>query len=211
MKIFLNGLELSKEAEGAVEVGQVLSELQSELHNGGKVLLAAMADGVLIEQGYRRKRQLAMPVNRVTRLDLTIQNAEVVAQQIMKDSLQVLRQIQQETASLATSFRIGDEYNANQRLAEFVEQLKLALQGVSVALQRGRTADSFYAPLHEAVRGLLPAIDRILKAQASGDYVSLADTLEYDLPQHLRECYLALQKLGRQAEFRESLQTAGTN
>ena len=64
MKIYLNGLELGREATGEMEVGQVLSEVQSEIHNGGKVMLAASIDGVPVESGFRRRRQLATPVTR---------------------------------------------------------------------------------------------------------------------------------------------------
>lgn len=204
MKIFLNGHELEKQAEGTLEVGQVLNEVQTEIHRGGKVLLSAAMDGVPIEQGFRRRRQLATPVTRVARLDLMIQEPQVVSQQILNDSLQMFRQVQQEVAPLATSFRIGDEAQANQSLAEIIERLTLSLKGASLVLQRSQTTANAFAQLNQAGQQLMPVVDRILSAQAAGDYTALADELEYEMPQVLRECYVLLQKLARAAEFEAS-------
>jgi hypothetical protein len=49
--------------------------------------------------------------------------------------------------------------------------------------------------LSQSVTGLAPVIDTILKAQTSGDYVALADALEYDLKKNLRACISAMQPL----------------
>ncbi len=189
MKILMNGMELSREAQGNMEVGQVLSEVQSEIHQGGKVLIGAAMDGVPIEHGFRRKRQLATPVTRVSKLELTIQNPEVIAEQILKDSLQMYRQIEQEVPSLATRFRIGDEFEANQQLADVLERLTLSLKGTSLALNSKSTADGLYARLNQAGGELLPVLDRVLAAQTSGDYTALADQLEHKLPKALKQCY----------------------
>ncbi|MCB9358047.1 MAG: hypothetical protein H6506_04355 [Calditrichaeota bacterium] len=201
MKVYLNGLALEREAEGSAEVGQVLNELQTEIREGGKVLLTAAIDGVQIENGFRRRRQLATPVSNIERLDLTIQNSEVVAEQILQDSLQVLQQVQQEAAPLATGFRIGNEYDSNQRLADMMERLKLALQGASLVLSRSNTSANSFAQLNQAGHRLMPVVDRILTAQASGNYVAIADELEYEMPQVLRENFLVFQKLARSVEF----------
>lgn len=205
MKIFLNGHELAKQAEGPLDVGQVLDELQMEVHRGGKVVIGAAMDGVLIEHGFRRRRQLATPVTRVNRLDMTILEPEVVSQQILHDALEMFRQVQKEVAPLAASFRIGNETSANQNLADIVEKLTLSLKGASLVLQRGQSIANAYGQLDLAGRQLMPVVDRILAAQASGDYTALADELEYEFPQVLRECYVLFQKLARAAEFEASV------
>lgn len=189
MKILMNGLELSRQAEGNMEVGQVLSEVQNEIHAGGKVLLDASIDGVLIENGFRRRRQLATPVTRIKKLELTIQDKDIVSEQILKDSLQVYQQIQQEVPVLATRFRLGDEYAANQQLADMLEKLTLSLKGSALVLKKRTESNGFQMRLNQAGNSLAPVLDRVLAAQTSGDYTTLADQLEYRLPAALNECY----------------------
>ncbi len=189
MKIFMNGLELGREATGEMEVGQVLSEIQSEIHAGGKVLLGASIDGVAIESGFRRRRQLATPVTRVAKLELLIQDPEVVSEQILKDSLQIYRQIQQEAPVLATRFRMGDEFTANQQLADVLDRLTLSLKGSSMALKQRPLNSNLQGRLNQAGGELMPVLDRVLAAQTSGDYTALADQLEYKLPTALKNCY----------------------
>ncbi len=192
MKIYLNGHALAREADGPMEVGQVLSELQAEIREGGKVMLNAAIDNVPIEYGFRRRRQLATPVNKVERLDLVIQEREAVAEQILNDSLQVLCDVQKEVGPLSTSFRMGDEYDSNQTLADVLERLKLSLNGAALVLQRSGTDPAVFSQLNETGHRLMPVVDRILAAQAAGNYVALADELEYEMPAVLRECYITL-------------------
>lgn len=189
MKVFINGLELSREASGEMEVGHVLSEVESEIHAGGKVLLGASIDGVPIEHGFRRRRQLATSVTRVQKLDLMIQNPDAVAEQILKDSLSVYRQIRQEAPSLATRFRIGDEFAANQQLADVLDRLTLSLKGSALALKSQPNSSGLQSRLNQAGSTLMPVLDRVLAAQTAGDYVALADQLEYQLPNALNKCY----------------------
>lgn len=189
MKIYLNGLELGREAGGDMEVGQVLSEVQSEIHNGGKVMLGAAMDGVPIETGFRRRRQLATPVTRVQKLELTIQDPAVVSEQILKDSIQMYRQVQHDVPDVAARYRFGDEFAANQQLADILDRLTLSLKGTSLALKSKQINGGLQARLNEAGGALVPVLDKVLAAQTSGDYTALADQLEYKLPQALKQCY----------------------
>ncbi len=188
MKIRLNGVELSKEATGDLLVGQVLAEVQQEIHLGGKILLAASIDGTPVENGFRRKRQLATPVTRVATLDLMVQESSAVTEQILKDSLQIQQQVATELPDLATSFRIGDECNANQRLADTLDRVMLSLKGAALAMQKGKERSTYYASFNQAGTALMPVLDRVLAAQTAGDYTALADELEYRLPSALRNC-----------------------
>jgi hypothetical protein len=100
-------LRLDAKPAARWEVGQVLSEVQTEIHTGGKVLLGAAMDGVPIETGFRRKRQLATPVTRVKKLELTIQDPDAVSEQILKDSIQLYRQIQHDVPKIAAQIPRG--------------------------------------------------------------------------------------------------------
>lgn len=192
MKIYINGLELEKQATGEMEVGQVLSEIQSEIHADRKVLLQASMDGVPIEHSFRRRRQLSTPVTRVEKLELIVQNPDDVASQMLKDSVLIYQQLLQEVPMIATRFRMGDEYNANQQLAEAVDKLTLSLRGSSLALGKRAETDGLHGRFNTAGSELMPVIDKVLAAQASGDYTSLADQLEYRLPVALEKCFNVL-------------------
>lgn len=189
MKIYINGLELQKVASGDLEVGQVLNEVQSEIHAGGKVLIGACIDGVPVDNGFRRKRQLSTPVTRIEKLELMIQNPDALSDQMLKDSLQIYRQLQQEVTVIATHFRMGDEYIANQQLADALDRLTLSLKGSSMALRQRPQTTGLQGRFNRAGGELMPVLDRVLAAQSAGDYTALADQLEYSLPTALRNCY----------------------
>jgi len=188
MKIRINGLELAKEATGEMPVGQVLSELQQEIHLGGKVLLAASIDGTPIDNGFRRKRQLATPVTRIETLDVIVQESCAVTEQILNDSLLVQKQVAAELPGLATTFRMGDECQANQLLADVLDRVTLSLKGAALAIQKRPRQDGQFARMNQAGAALMPVLDRVLAAQTAGDYTALADELEYRLPAALRNC-----------------------
>jgi hypothetical protein len=69
-----------------------------------------------------------------------------------------------------------------------LDNLKLVMGGLDHTSRgtNGPNATSFIRErVEQAAQQFLPALDRIYKAQAAGDYISIADELEYELPDHL--------------------------
>ncbi len=188
MKILLNGLDLARQAEGEQAVGDVLAELQDEVRAQGHVVTQVLLDGQPLSAGWQRRQQLSSPVRAVTRLELTIEDPLALKHRTLTDAANLTRQLVDRAKPLSRSFRIGDDVKANNDLASFLEDLKLVLAGLDHTT-RDACQDGAALPVRQRIidsaSRLLPTLDRLYKAQAGGDYVAVADEIEYDLRDQL--------------------------
>ncbi|HEY3295785.1 MAG TPA: hypothetical protein VGL38_10120 [bacterium] len=184
MRISLNGLELARRAENDQTVGQVLAELRSEIQAGGKIVTDVVLDGHALPDGWQRRQRLSAPVAAVRNLEITVQEPQLLKRQTLHDAASLAGRLVNQTKPLSRKFRLGDEVTANTELASFLDDLKLVLAGLDHST---RTADPAgrITPVRdriiESANRLLPSLDRLYKAQAGGDYIAVADELEYDL------------------------------
>jgi hypothetical protein len=184
MKISLNGLELSRQAEGDMTVGQVLSEIQDEIRAAGRVVTGIAVDGLTLPEGWQRRQRLAMTVANAEVLQLTIEEPAELRRQTLVYASQLIGQLVQRTKPLGTKFRVGDEVTANNELASFLDDLKLVLAGLDHSTRDFKdhaSATTIRNRVVQSANQLLPSLDRLYKAQAGGDYIAVADELEYDL------------------------------
>ncbi|MFZ5432832.1 MAG: hypothetical protein ACOZB3_03570 [Calditrichota bacterium] len=184
MKITLNGLELARTAHGEQTVGEILNELKDEIRRGGKIITQIVLDGRMLTSNWQRGRLLATKADDAVQLDLTIEDPVRLKRQTVYDATRLVDRLVQQSKPLGRKFRIGDEVGANNDLAAYLDDLKWILAGLD---HTTRDTDN---PAHdsasrqrilERVGQLLPTLDRIYKAQAAGDYIAIADEIEYDL------------------------------
>jgi hypothetical protein len=188
MKIALNGLPLPRQATGTITVGEVLSELQEDIRAGGKVVTHIRVDSRPLATGWQRRKQLATPVTEVECLDLTVQEPLQLKRHTLEDAAGLVNRMVQQISPLGKKFRIGDEVTANNDLASFLEDMKLVLAGLDYTT-RGSGTSRRTPPVRgrvmDTANRLLPTLDRIYKAQAAGDYIAIADEIEYDLKEQM--------------------------
>jgi hypothetical protein len=60
---------------------------------------------------------------------------------------------------------VGDEFSANQQLAEVFDRLTLSLKGTSLALKSKPINGGLQARLNDAGGALVPVLDKVLAAQ----------------------------------------------
>ncbi|MBI5058346.1 hypothetical protein HZB60_01035 [candidate division KSB1 bacterium] len=184
MKITLNGFLLNRVADGDTTVGQVLAELKDEIRSAGKVVSGVALDGHPLPDGWQRRQRLSRSVQSCQQLDLLITEPAALRQQTIDHTVQMIGHMRTQTKPIARKFRIGDEFTANNELATFLDDLKLVMAGLDHVTRATKEASTgaARAALNTAVGELLPTLDRIYKAQAAGDYVTIADEFEYELP-----------------------------
>jgi hypothetical protein len=189
MKITLNGMELSRRAEGSQTVGDVLTEVQAEIKRGGKIVTGVSLDSIPLPTGWKRRETLSSPVSNVQTLELSVDDPYRLLNQLLSDTEQMVLTLSKRSTELAGKFRIGDEVVANNDLAQYLDDLKQSLTGLDLL---SRSSDVLPHPsrgnVMEAANQLLPTLDRIYKAQATSDYIAVADELEYELPLNLTAC-----------------------
>jgi hypothetical protein len=190
VKIALNGLELSRQAEGETTVGDVLTELHEEIRVGGKIVTQVSVDGQLLGSGWQRRKLLTRPVNEVARLDLNIEEPLRLKQQTLDDAAGLVGRMVSQIPPLGKKFRVGDEVTANNDLASFLEDMKLVLAGLDYTTRASgaaRRTPPVRSRVMDTANRLLPTLDRIYKAQAAGDYIAIADEIEYDLMEQMTQ------------------------
>jgi hypothetical protein len=183
MKISLNGLDLSRTAEGDQTVEQVLAELREEIRRSGKVVTQVALDDRPLVNGWQRRQRLASPVSLAERLDLTVEEPQRLRDQTLQDAAALMERLLRQAKPLGRKFRVGDEVAANNELASFLEDLKLIMSGLDLSTRSSvdRSPTSARRRLMDSAGRLLPTLDRIYRAQARGDYTAIADEVEYDL------------------------------
>jgi len=184
MRILLNGLEIARRAEDDQTVGEVLSELRQQINSAGNIVTQIVLDGHPLPDSWQRRQRLSAPVSACRMLELTIQEPLSLKRQTLHDAAELVGKLAERTKPISRMFRLGDEVTANTELAEFLDDLKLVLAGLDHST---RSPEPFAATspvrdrLLESANRLLPTLDRLYKAQAGGDYIAVADELEYDL------------------------------
>jgi hypothetical protein len=184
MRITLNGMELARRADGEQSVGEVLDELRLEINRGGKVVTQVRLDGRPIPAGWQRRQQLNAHVSSHQSLDLTLEDGITIKQRTLSDATELVVKLVKEAKPLGRKFRIGDEVTANNDLAAFLDDLKLIIEGLDHTTRTPKGSPEnppVRRRVMESANRLLPTLDRIYKAQAAGDYIAIADELEYDL------------------------------
>ena len=189
MKITLNGFLLNRVADGDMTVGQVLAELKEEIRTAGKVVTGVALDGQPLPDGWQRRQRLSASVENCRQLDLLITEPATLRKQTLDHTVLMIDEMRNQTRPIARKFRVGDEYTANNELAAFLDNLKLVVTGLDhVTRELSDTSGAnARAALNTAVGDIMPALDRIYKAQAAGDYIAIADEFEYELPTQMAE------------------------
>ena len=188
MKISLNGLDLPKTAEGPLTVKEVLKELQAEIHASGKLLLKAVLDGVPLPDNWDQDYRANTPVDLAKHLELVIDEPKHAAQQLLKDSCALIEKLTLKTGELAKKFRVGNEIVANNELVEFLDELKLVINTLDITTRKAdKDPDclKIRSDMEASASELAPTLDRIYHAQSSGDTITIADEIQYELPNQM--------------------------
>ena len=184
MKVLLNGLEIQGDGNGATTVGEVLDQLRTEIAENGKVVTAIAVDGELLQDEAQRERVHARLQSEVENIELTVEEPKALLTKGLSDTRDFLQSLRRDFTKTATAFRLGDEFTANNNLASCLDDLKLVLTGMNAASRLPGVeteTESLRETLIASNTRLTPVLDSMYKAQAAGDYVTLADGLEYDL------------------------------
>lgn len=183
MKIKINGSYLPKEANEDQTVGQVYEQLKQEIYSGKKVIANTFVDGIALNRNWKDRDKLNLSVKNATELELIIDEPANLSKNMLKDCEELSNTLIKKTSNLAYKFRVGEEADANNEFAEFLEGLNLVVNTVDQTIRKnaGMTAE-IRSKAKTSGDALIPVLDRIYKAQASGDYITIADEIEYNMP-----------------------------
>jgi hypothetical protein len=168
--------------------GDLLVSLDEQVAGDGLLLTSARFDGV-DEPSFRDPEVTARRLNQVRRLDVETATPAVFLRQCLRDAIGPLNQAAEATLSLSTRYRTFDLAGCHDGLTALAAELRgltslVAMLGV-LQIDLGSFSTDGVAAADQLER-FGAALDAVVTAQESEDWLTVADVLEYDLEPAIR-------------------------
>jgi hypothetical protein len=188
-RILLNGVE-----EPAVRAcnhwGELLERLDRSASGEGKVLTAVRFNGV-DQPSFREPACAGRPLNGLLVVEAESMSPAVLFDNSVCEAVAAARSLAAGAERVGEAFRGFDVSRANQDLQELAQGIgtlvaiaRALSQAVGVPLE-GVASDGGSAA--DLVESLSCHTDELIKARESGDWVTVADIIEYDLAPRLHQ------------------------
>jgi hypothetical protein len=161
--------------------GELLDMLDAKAANDGTILSVARFDGVE-EPSFREPDVVSRALNDVTRVEVKTAVPSEFLRECLIDTLEPLEECASAAVGLAAIYRRHDLSQGHEALAQLAANLH-ALMTIASMLD-GPIGVELGA--EEQMVELGNAIDALVTAQSSEDWLTVADTLEYDLEPAIR-------------------------
>jgi hypothetical protein len=185
--------------------GELLGVLDAEFGARGVLLTGVRFDGVE-EPAFREPAVVARPLTAVQRVDVETATPDELLRQSLTEASEAIGQIADEVMRVATMFRRHELAPANEGLARLSADLHTfvalmtTLQGpLGISVER-LTIDGVSPD--EQIARLGGWLESLIGAQASEDWLTVADILEYDIEPVLRAWRTRLDALTHDAGIR---------
>jgi hypothetical protein len=164
--------------------GDLLDEVDRNTADTGTIVGVVRFDGV-DEPGFREPAILIRPLETDLIVEIETEAPSALLGRVLDEAAASLPALEQSAIVVAEGFRTADVTPATQGLMQLAESLMnlvalvaaaAAAAGIPVA---NLTLDG--APVGAALANLDAALGPMLEAQAARDYVTVADTLEFDV------------------------------
>ena len=168
--------------------GDLLVSLDEQVAGDGLLLTSARFDGV-DEPSFRDPEVTARRLNQVRRLDVETATPAVFLRQCLRDAIGPLNQAAEATLSLSARYRTFDLAGCHDGLTALAAELRgltslVAMLGV-LQIDLGSFSTDGVAAADQLER-FGAALDAVVTAQESEDWLTVADVLEYDLEPAIR-------------------------
>lgn len=179
-----NGSPLSLPHESSATLGAILQALEPALGERGHVVTAVRLDGV-DEPAFGSSLVSDRLLSEGARVEIESGSPASLVIQCLDEALGALPSVQAGIADVSAAFRIGAISDGNRLLAEVAESLgNLVSLAATVSTAVGTTLDAVEV---EGTNGVALVVrlheyaDALGLAQKAGDWVKVADVLEFDV------------------------------
>jgi hypothetical protein len=162
----------------------LLAILDQDLDRQGQTVASVRFDGI-DEPAFRAPDLLARPIAPAAVIEVDVDTPKGLILRALDEASASVPEVAAAAVTLAGRYRLADVAEANQQLGMFAETLShlMALvaaagQVLEVNLREVQAADG---PVAETITQLDAAVSTMLEAHAGQDWITLADSLEYDL------------------------------
>jgi hypothetical protein len=200
MEVYLDGKPLDGEVAGAT-LQEMLQTLMDSSLGQDRTLSEVRINGEPFEEA---KLGAATSLTResIERLEVETLDARQVALHFLGSAGQYLAAIVASVERVAELFRVSDESEASEHYLATLESLQLFMQVLQTTRDAlGLDFEAISADgisLEQRLGRLAGLVQELLNAQEQEDWVLLADVLQYDLCDQLREWRLMMPMLRQQ-------------
>jgi hypothetical protein len=168
--------------------GDLLVSLDEQVAGEGLLLTSARFDGV-DEPSFRDANVTARRLSEVSRVDIETAAPAAFLRQCLHDAIGPLQQAADATIDLSTRYRTFDLAGCHDGLMALATELRgltslVAMLGV-LQIDLGAFSPEGVAAADQLER-FAAALDSVVAAQESEDWLTVADVLEYDLEPAIR-------------------------
>jgi hypothetical protein len=199
MLVTINEQNLPVDFSHFQSLEDIIAEIHARFIPSGQQLFQVRVNGEFFSERYPRESRY-INIKEIAELDVrTVSDAEM-ARYILQDSARQGGTLLQAIEQSAFLFRVGSEEEANHYFAQVLEALRWLLQtggNACQVLQVDLTGISSgqAVPIPRYFQDLQDLLDEMLEISEAGDYVMLADLLEYELLPMVREWQRILQEI----------------
>lgn len=184
MNITVNGTPVTDQWQSATNLEEILVDLSRNVVPQDHLVGTVKLNGEEFSESYAGQARDIEIVN-VNDLDVTTVPLKKLAFVAMKDSTIFLERIITSVKKTAELFRLYDEAEANGHYANLIESLRALYQFIDMT-QKTINWDfnaSMYngQPVQKEWERLISLVDELREVQEEGDWILLADVLEYEL------------------------------
>ena len=176
----INGINLSV-SQGVQNWSQLLQELESKHLGRGQAISSVHFDGDEIIQ-FRDSEYLERPLHSIGEVKIEAKPLLSMAKDAVQDAQRYLVNLQASLADIADAFRNQLAEQANTKLSEAFQGIKLLLsllEGIELSLtgqyKSGNTR------VENAVVDMAPTLESLIEAQTQQDWILVADILEFEM------------------------------
>lgn len=169
--------------------GDLLSALDERAARAGVMLSGARFDGV-DEPAFRDAAVVARPLKDVRRVDVKMAVPAAFLRECLLDAIESLQQTTENARRLSVIYRGADVRSGHEGLKALASDLGAVavladMLGGPMAIDLNAvSAEGLSAAQHLQQLGL--TVDALVSAQEAGDWLTVADVLEYDLEPAIR-------------------------
>ena len=196
-RIVVDGVDRSATADHRTW-GELLAKIESELASAGQAVTATRFDGVETPT-YRRAEQLAQPLESLASIEIETVPTAALLRQGLSEAAGALETLCVAACRIGVDFRGHDVKGASRELVSLAQSLGTLVTLIGVVGQALDVDFSTFAMSGGSAKALFEEtgtqIGSLVQAQQDQDWITVADTLEYDVSPtlgHWRELLTAL-------------------
>lgn len=198
MNIFLNDQPLEIEGITPDQTLFDLLEAVEELVKENSMTIVELKADDSILNPEQHDELSAKRLLECTRIDIYAATVGELIKQAVEDGDEALEFISEKISEISSELRLGnvkDAMNSYVELLDGLEWITAILDNLPAGFTESMRESSLEQERETALQEIVKCMDLIRSSQENQDWVSMADYIEYELPERIEQCRLIFEKV----------------